>query len=245
MDYKNQYNKLVTRAKSRSISGYKETHHILPRSMGGTDEPQNLVELTAREHFIAHLLLLKIYPNNYSLIKAVNMMCMGHKQHRSMNRMYGWLREKFSNEMSRSQSGFGNSQYGKKWIFNLELKQNRKILISEQIPEGWSLGRILDFDLYFDKLRKKEERKSIIQNSISEKQKKLKENKQLKETKKIEYEKYILSLYELYKQGNYYSISEFHKVNNLQISRMTISNYWRKHIPEYRENSKEGKRFRF
>lgn len=39
--------------------GYTEKHHIVPRSMGGTDDKENLVILTAREHYIAHLLLTK------------------------------------------------------------------------------------------------------------------------------------------------------------------------------------------
>ena len=40
---------------------YCETHHIIPKSEGGLDEPDNLVNLTAREHYVAHLLLAKIY----------------------------------------------------------------------------------------------------------------------------------------------------------------------------------------
>lgn len=38
---------------------YLETHHILPRSLGGKDTKENLVNLTAREHFLAHLLYEK------------------------------------------------------------------------------------------------------------------------------------------------------------------------------------------
>ena len=40
---------------------YCETHHILPKCLGGSNEEENLVNLTAREHFIAHMLLVKIY----------------------------------------------------------------------------------------------------------------------------------------------------------------------------------------
>lgn len=42
---------------------YTEEHHIIPKSIGGSDEKMNLVLLTAKEHFIAHLLLVKIYEN--------------------------------------------------------------------------------------------------------------------------------------------------------------------------------------
>jgi group I intron endonuclease len=41
----------------------------------------------------------------------------------------------------RSQTGSGNSQYGKIWIFNEELKQSIRIYKNEQIPSGWKVGR--------------------------------------------------------------------------------------------------------
>lgn len=62
MNYQKIYDQLIGRAVHRlSISGYKETHHIIPKSMGGTDDQHNLVDLTAREHFIAHNCLARIY----------------------------------------------------------------------------------------------------------------------------------------------------------------------------------------
>ena len=60
--YQNIYDSLMTRAIFRGkIDGYKEVHHIKPKSMGGTDDPCNLVQLTAREHFIAHCILARIH----------------------------------------------------------------------------------------------------------------------------------------------------------------------------------------
>ena len=63
MNYQQDYDDLIRKCKSRStIDGYKETHHIIPKSMGGhKTDPNNLVDLTAREHFIAHFLLAKIH----------------------------------------------------------------------------------------------------------------------------------------------------------------------------------------
>lgn len=55
------YNNIIDRAKSRGkIDVYTEKHHIIPRSLGGTNDLDNLVHLTGREHFIAHRLLVKI-----------------------------------------------------------------------------------------------------------------------------------------------------------------------------------------
>ena len=58
--YTNYYFKIIERAKSRTISTYTENHHIIPKSLGGSNDKDNLVALTAREHFVCHLLLTKI-----------------------------------------------------------------------------------------------------------------------------------------------------------------------------------------
>ena len=62
MNYRKIYFQLIERAKTHSnLSGYTEIHHVIPKSLGGTDLKSNLVKLTAREHFIAHWLLTKVY----------------------------------------------------------------------------------------------------------------------------------------------------------------------------------------
>lgn len=58
--YSKLYNKITTNAKQRIIGGYTELHHIVPQSLGGNNEKENLVNLTAREHFICHWLLIKM-----------------------------------------------------------------------------------------------------------------------------------------------------------------------------------------
>ena len=70
--YYNWYYKLINKAKKRIITGYTETHHIIPKSLGGQDILDNMVELTAREHFIAHLCLVKMTKGSEqrSMIKA-------------------------------------------------------------------------------------------------------------------------------------------------------------------------------
>lgn len=51
------YYNIINRAMSRSITGYTEKHHIIPKSLGGSNSPENLAILTAKEHYIVHLLL--------------------------------------------------------------------------------------------------------------------------------------------------------------------------------------------
>jgi hypothetical protein len=61
MKYLVWYEALIEKARWRDIqSPYTEVHHIKPKSMGGGNEPANLVRLTYREHFLAHWLLTKI-----------------------------------------------------------------------------------------------------------------------------------------------------------------------------------------
>jgi hypothetical protein len=72
--YKNWYNNIISIAKTRDVSGYVERHHIIPRSLGGNDSEENLVNLTAREHFICHWLLIKMYSgeSKAKMIYALN-----------------------------------------------------------------------------------------------------------------------------------------------------------------------------
>lgn len=71
MDYLKIHNLIIERAKQRTPMGYMEKHHIIPKCMGGTDDLDNIVSLTAREHFVIHKLLTHIYPTNHKLHYAV------------------------------------------------------------------------------------------------------------------------------------------------------------------------------
>ena len=144
MDYKLHYKTLIDRARNRSINGYTEQHHIVPRCVGGSDDSDNLVRLTAREHFVAHQLLIKIYNGNHRLVKAAAFMCsfsQAHNNNRSRNRLYGWIRERVAQAMSASQTGTGNSQYGSRWVSNPDTHES--LLIKGDMPEGFYIGRNL------------------------------------------------------------------------------------------------------
>ena len=72
--YQKWYDHLIDRARNRTIEGYVERHHIVPRSLGGTNEKSNLVDLTAREHLVAHMLLPRFVENKAPMWNAVYMM---------------------------------------------------------------------------------------------------------------------------------------------------------------------------
>lgn len=59
-----------------SAGGFTEIHHILPRSMGGSDSDSNLVVLTIREHFVAHLLLAKMFTGSSRIKMATALRLM-------------------------------------------------------------------------------------------------------------------------------------------------------------------------
>lgn len=59
--YTKWYYSIVAKAAVRvNLEGYYEKHHIVPKSLGGTDDDSNLVNLTPKEHFICHRLLVKM-----------------------------------------------------------------------------------------------------------------------------------------------------------------------------------------
>lgn len=120
MDYSKHYNLLINKAKSRSgLEGYKERHHIIPRCMGGTDEPDNLIDLTAREHYLAHLLLLKMYPKNHKLAYAVHLMTSSTKFQIRNNRSYEWVRKKVSEANSNILKGKKRAPRSKEWSLKI------------------------------------------------------------------------------------------------------------------------------
>ena len=60
--YTRWYFSIISRAQIRTLAAdtYRERHHIIPRSLGGSNDQDNIVQLTAREHFICHWLLTKM-----------------------------------------------------------------------------------------------------------------------------------------------------------------------------------------
>jgi hypothetical protein len=62
VDYGRIYDDLMRRSSSRRLEGYSERHHVLPRCMGGSNSNENIVRLTAKEHFVAHKLLVRMHP---------------------------------------------------------------------------------------------------------------------------------------------------------------------------------------
>lgn len=110
--YSNWYHLIIERARKRHTLEYVERHHIQPRSLGGTDNKDNLVDLTAREHFICHWLLTKMH-TGYSrakMIYALNGMKRNNKfaqryETKITARVYEKLKKEFSAVHSATMKG--------------------------------------------------------------------------------------------------------------------------------------------
>jgi hypothetical protein len=124
MDYWKHYNLIIERARTRSITGYVERHHITPRCMGGGDEPQNIVALTPEEHMVAHQLLAKMYQDHPGIAFGALMMAT-----RVSNKKYGWLRRNFAEKMS----GIDRSSWKAKETQSAEHKRK----IAEAVKKSW------------------------------------------------------------------------------------------------------------
>ena len=108
MNYAKIYNQIINRAldsnRLKNTDIYFESHHIIPKSLGGTNDSNNLVLLTAREHFIAHKLLCEIYTTDkqafYAIWRMMNPQTKHHKRDYSISSTeYQYYREEYVKRM--------------------------------------------------------------------------------------------------------------------------------------------------
>jgi hypothetical protein len=105
--YSKLYYKITSNAKQRITEGYTELHHIIPQSMGGSNDKENLVDLTAREHFICHWLLIKMTEgkDRSKMLYALNGMKAENKyQQRYHTKITARVYEKYRIEHAKNHS---------------------------------------------------------------------------------------------------------------------------------------------
>lgn len=101
MDYCKHYTLLIERASTRDkLVGYTEKHHIVPKCLGGSNDPSNIAVLTPEEHFLAHLLLVKMNPGNTGLVFAAHKMTHSNNNQLRSNKLYGWVRQRMGGPKS-------------------------------------------------------------------------------------------------------------------------------------------------
>lgn len=204
MNYKKIYQGLVERATSRPEPTFFEKHHVIPKCLGGTDNDENLVKLTPEEHYVAHQLLVKIHPDNDSLVYAAQMMV----PNRPNNKMYGWVRKKFI-ESCKKRNGEKNSQYGTVWITNG--KTNRKISKEGLIPSGWKAGRV-----FCKPFKRGIGKRKLLRNITAE--------------KKLERLEKLKVLHDVYISGGFLEV----KNKGYPYSQQNLVSQFAKYIPEFK-----------
>ena len=150
--YSRWYNQLIDKARNRgSIDGYTETHHVIPRSLGGDNTKQNLVKLTAREHYVAHALLWKMKLPGVAGSKMAfafntfisRMHVNDEHSYTISSRIYESFRIHYANILKSRMTGTGNHFYGKKHSEETRriIGEKSKLKEFKRGPEHFNYGK--------------------------------------------------------------------------------------------------------
>lgn len=252
----------------------RHKHHIVPRYKGGTDDPENLVEVSVTQHAMYHYCNYQLWANVEDYVDwrglsgqiseqeflAEKLRLFGTKgakalkkriesdpkmaEEASRKRSLSWQRNKEKNlkqirinqplavEAARSpearkkkmeslkqikhQQGEKNSQYGKRWIHNKQLKTSKRIGNIDPLPKDWEEGRIVDFESHSNMLQKRENNKL--------------KTKQKREKKRQENIKFYVEWYKIYQQTNF---KEFCQITGYNKSQQNLCSKFQVYVKEY------------
>jgi hypothetical protein len=139
MNYEKIYQLIIQRALVRQRSTYTpyEKHHIIPRCVGGSNSPDNLVYLTPEEHFVCHQLLAKGNPTHSGLLFAVIRMTGGGNGRGLIrsNKAYAWVRRRISAYQKERLSALGDNH----WMRD-PLVAKKVSLKMRGVPKPWMRG---------------------------------------------------------------------------------------------------------
>lgn len=177
MNYKDFIDDIInTRGRYGCGEEYHERHHIIPRCIGGTDEKENLIDLYAREHFIAHKLLAKENPHNQSLQCAWWMMSNIGRENGENRRCTSEEYEEARIAFSNSQKGENNFMYGKTgYNYGKHLSDETKkklseshkgLKVSEEIKQKMSESTMGEKNPMYHKHHTEETRKIMSEKKI-------------------------------------------------------------------------------
>ena len=133
----NKYNKLyyfiIENAANVRIKFKTQNHHIIPESIGGSNDPDNRVHLTHKEHFVCHHLLTKMTTGEEWKSMVYAMHCMqadGRHQTRYSEgtvRAFAENKKNYSKIASERMTGENNPQFGRVWTDEEREEQSNKI----------------------------------------------------------------------------------------------------------------------
>jgi hypothetical protein len=140
MNYKHIYDQLCSRSQSRIWAKFTyEKHHIIPKSMGGSDKKSNIAILTPREHALAHLLLVKFLTGKHKaqMVFALKTMISYRNKHRDQltTRQYEALRKSFQIESQTPEYSSWRSE-----ITKAQWTPERRAQVAEKTRQQWVTG---------------------------------------------------------------------------------------------------------
>ena len=120
--YQIWYKQITERGQSRPRDPKHENHHIIPKSLGGSNKKENITNISVREHFICHWLLTKIHSTgeaHWKMDNALRFMRAENKHQeryhtKITSRVYARLKEEYALLSSEKRKGKGNGMFGKK-----------------------------------------------------------------------------------------------------------------------------------
>jgi hypothetical protein len=127
--YTRWYYSIINAAKARTLTGYIERHHIIPRSLGGDNSKNNLVDLTAREHLICHLLLVRMTTEESRkkmLAAAWAMSTLKNQYHKGRSLKTGRVYENLREEWNKSRYGHRHTEEAKQNMRKPKSEEHRK-----------------------------------------------------------------------------------------------------------------------
>jgi hypothetical protein len=140
MNYKHIYDQLCSRSQSRIWTKFTyEKHHIIPKSMGGSDRKSNIAILTPREHALAHLLLVRFLTGKHKaqMVFALKTMISYRNKHRDQltTRQYEILRKSFQTQSQTSEYSAWRSE-----ITKAQWTPERRASVAEKARQQWKTG---------------------------------------------------------------------------------------------------------
>ena len=134
MNYEKIYYSVIRKGLERGLDKklfdvYLEKHHIVPKCVGGTNDESNLVLLTAKEHYICHLLLTKMYPTSKGLWVAMDRLMHGNKKFISELHVSAKTTEYYKMKANEERSYYSSLR---------EHGEHERNIISEKAKKRWS-----------------------------------------------------------------------------------------------------------
>lgn len=158
-NYKLKYHNFIDKRRHRPLKAEKgyEIHHIIPRSLGGSNKKDNLVKLSYREHWMAHRFLTKVYTGTKKQKMYLALWYLSNNRNILNSRQYENIKKKLrKSQINTTKSTWANhtsDEYHKRckassnglkdWWSNLSDKDRQRISESRSasVKKVWQEGK--------------------------------------------------------------------------------------------------------